>query len=300
MVFVVKQPIIKEWVELIASGPLHLKDEAARVLTDAAASAAASAVLEVEDDKGVTLLKAYIEPQVFTEVKGVIKKALKLLGWKFSFSEYIDEDWPLRWKRSVKPMVASGFFIRPTWSKARPKPGTKTITLDPGQAFGTGSHNTTRMCLKALATLLSSKGTKRSPLNPKKIRLLDVGTGSAILAIAAALLGVKDVLGTDNDPVALGVARKNLRINKASVSLSIKDISKVTGRYEVVVANILSSTLMEMKKALVRKVAPGGYLILSGILKSEGDELLRAYSDAGMKLYKRLNSAEWTSFVFIK
>lgn len=290
-----KQHVVKEWVELNASGPLNRKDEAAQVLI----CYGTSAVLEVDDDKGLKL-KTYVEPQVFAKIKGSIKKALKAIGWKFSFSGYSDEDWPLRWKRSIKPMAASAFFIRPTWSKAKPKAGCKTITLDPGQAFGTGSHHTTRMCLKALALLLSAGGKKRSLLSPKKIRLLDVGTGSAILAIAGKLLGVKDVLGTDNDPVALSVARKNRSLNKVSFALSGKDISKLTGRYDVVVANILSSTLSEMKDELIGKVKPNGYLILSGILKVEGDDLSKQYLKAGMKLYKRFNSGEWTSFIMVK
>ncbi len=285
----VKQSIVKEWIELLATGPKSRKDEAAQVLTDAGVSG----VLEADTSQGLQL-KAYIEPEVFAGSKGELSRSLKKIGWKFSFLDYIDEDWPLRWKRSVKTMAVAGFFIRPTWSNAKVKSNHKLITLDPGQAFGTGSHDTTRMCMRALALLLARGGK----LNPKKVKLLDVGTGSAILAVAAKLLGVKEVLGIDNDPVALSVARKNRRENNLTFSISGKDISQITGRYDVVVANILSSILSGMKNELIGRVRPGGYLILSGILKSEGDELLEGYST--MKLYKRLNSGEWTSFILKK
>jgi ribosomal protein L11 methyltransferase len=147
------------------------------------------------------------------------------------------------------------------------------IVLDPGMAFGTGSHPTTALCLGALDRELS-----RRP----GAAVLDVGTGSGLLAIAAARLGARRVAGTENDAAALEVARENAARNGVSVELSLSPPASVTGRFDVVVANILANTLVELAPEVASKVAPGGALYLSGLLAGQEEQVREAYAACGL------------------
>ena len=182
----------------------------------------------------------------------------------------VDElDWVRLTQAQFGPTeIAAGFWIVPTWSEV-PSGAHHVIRLDPGMAFGTGTHPTTRMCLRWMADR-SMNGT---PVWP---RVLDYGCGSGILAIAAALLGAGTVDAADIDPVAVETTRTNVEVNGVRVEASLVDA--VSGRYDLVLANILATPLKILAPLLASHLDAGATLVLSGILASQADELAAAYA----------------------
>ena len=173
-----------------------------------------------------------------------------------------------------------------------PEAGEVLLTIDPGMAFGSGTHETTTLCLLALEELMAQK---------KAARLLDVGTGSGILAIAAALWGAADILGLDNDPEAVRVASENAALNgfgPQHLHFSLTPVEEITQTYPLVVANILSGILIELAPALAGRVEAGGTLVLSGILATQGDEVRAAYEALGLGEVRREARGEWLALWF--
>ncbi|MEK7680319.1 MAG: 50S ribosomal protein L11 methyltransferase, partial [Deltaproteobacteria bacterium] len=165
----------------------------------------------------------------------------------------------------------------------------------PGMAFGTGSHETTRMCLKEIARVLTSDEALRG-----KTSLLDVGCGSGVLAIAAKKLGVKRAVAIDIDPVAVKVTKENAKINRVNITASGRHVRKIKGVFSVVAANIISGALKTLAPELLERLKAGGFLILSGILRSEALALSRVFAGQGLKLLRRSDMGEWSCFVFRK
>lgn len=187
-----------------------------------------------------------------------------------------DVDWVARWKEGVQPVSAGPFDIVPTWlTDDHPEQASRIrIVLDPGRAFGSGHHDTTLGCLEALADLDLEGRT-----------MLDVGTGTGILAIAASLHGAAQVLGVDLDPAAVEVAAANASANDVRVDLavgSVGSVGDVHGPFDVVVANLLTDTLVALAADLVAAVAPGGHLITSGIGVARADVVADALSEVGL------------------
>lgn len=174
------------------------------------------------------------------------------------------------WKEFFKPaQVSPRITVHPPWDVPTSQTGV-LIEIDPGMAFGTGTHETTRLCLRAIDEAMN--GVER---------VLDVGTGSGILAIAAARLGAKEVLGTDNDPIAVDIANENFERNGVDsvCRATTDDLDRVGSRWHMVVANILPHTLSELHDGLIAAVGPRGKLVLSGILNRERDGVLERFSD---------------------
>jgi len=217
---------------------------------------------------------------------------LATLGWSLSASEYTDQDWSTAWRSHTKAVRVTrhgrSVLIRPTWSRARARPGEAVIEIDPSMAFGTGSHATTRMCIRALLSLL--------PGTPPA-RVLDVGTGTGVLAMAAVRLGAASALGVDIDPAALKIARANARHNKTRISLSARPVEEMRGVFDIIVANILSGELTRMAPALRARLSTGGSLVLSGLLVDERREMEGVFAAVGLYAYKRYSSGEWTALV---
>ncbi len=181
------------------------------------------------------------------------------------------EDWANSWKEHFKPTrVGERLIVAPTWEPYAAEPGDLVIRLDPGMAFGTGTHATTRLCLQALEQILASCPAANT---------LDVGCGSGILAIAAALLGSGPVIAIDIDPVAAEVTTENARLNgvEERIAASITPLQLVSGRFDIVVANILAEDLARMAGELVAKVAGNGWLVLSGILNEKESVVTSAF-----------------------
>ncbi len=188
-------------------------------------------------------------------------------------AEVADEDWGEGWKKDFRPIDVGRVRIRPSWIAEPHPPGSVEVVLDPGMAFGTGAHPTTSLCLAALSDLLAAR---------PGASVLDVGTGSGLLAIAARKLGAGRVVADDDDPRAVEVARENAAANGVAVEIVGDPLPRIAGSFDLVVANILANTLVELAPAIAAKLAPGGALLLSGILAPQSDEVRRAYLALGL------------------
>ncbi|MBS0662968.1 MAG: 50S ribosomal protein L11 methyltransferase [Verrucomicrobia bacterium] len=191
-----------------------------------------------------------------------------------------ETDWRDSYKAHFKPWKFGRLHWVPVWERstyAVPK-GDEVLWLDPGLAFGTGNHETTRLCVERLVELDAKLGER---VRKSQLRVIDAGCGSGILALSAAKLGFRQVMGFDNDPEAVRVSEENAVLNgmKGRVEFVVGDlISGLAGRLaDIVMANILANVLIEFAPQLVGSVAPGGALVLSGILAKENAEVREAY-----------------------
>ncbi len=201
--------------------------------------------------------------------------------------EVPDADWGEAWKKGLDAFSVGRVFVRPTWIQRSPPAGAVEVVLDPGMAFGTGTHPTTSLCLGALSGLLDAR---------PGASVIDVGTGSGLLAIAAKKLGAGRVAGNDNDPIAVRVARENAEANGVELELTESPVEAVPGKFDVVVANILANTLVELAPALAAKLSAGGVVLLSGILTPQEDEVRAAYLAQGLTPFPGgdVRQGEWS------
>lgn len=209
-------------------------------------------------------------------------------------------DWRESWKKHFKPLaIGRHLLIRASWHKRRATPGQAEIILDPGLSFGTGQHPTTEFCLREIVRLRPRPGGPAASL-------LDVGTGSGILAIAASLLGYTPVTGFDFDPEAVTVALENAAANHPPASLTLKrgDVTRLPRnprtRHAVVCANLTADLLLRHADLLAAHVAPGGHLVLAGILATEFDAVRRAFQRLGLTPARDVHRREWHSGSFHK
>ncbi|OPY89631.1 MAG: Ribosomal protein L11 methyltransferase [Syntrophus sp. PtaU1.Bin208] len=208
-----------------------------------------------------------------------------------------DPDWGEQWKKYFKPLrVSRDIVIKPTWERYTPMGHDIVIEIDPGMAFGTGQHASTRMCLEALEEILL---THRSP---EPLNVLDVGTGTGILGIACAKLGAERVLCVDIDPKATEIAQENIAINSVEdrVSVTQRDISTLTDTYDLIVANLTAKLLIKLKKPLTSLLRPGGRLILSGIIDQNRSDIETHFFRDPLVPSSSLSEKEWVCYVLKK
>jgi ribosomal protein L11 methyltransferase len=199
------------------------------------------------------------------------------------------EDWAEGWKQHFQAVrIGRRLVVKPTWEAFAAGPDDVVVELDPGMAFGTGTHGTTRLCLEALAALFDG------PAPPRAV--LDVGTGSGILAIAAAALGAERVLACDIDPEACRVAAENARHNKVADRIEVSDrrLEELPGGFDLVLANILAEENIRLAPALVGRMAAGASLILSGILQSREAAVAAAFASHPLAPPVITRSEEWS------
>ncbi|KPJ76955.1 MAG: hypothetical protein AMJ54_09825 [Deltaproteobacteria bacterium SG8_13] len=201
-----------------------------------------------------------------------------------------DQDWAQYWKSHFKPLkVCPGLIVKPSWENIPPAEGEIVIEIDPGMAFGTGHHPTTVLCLHLLRRYLQTGDT-----------LLDVGTGTGILAISAVKSGCGKVTAVDSDETAIGVARENRRRNRIGSDqlflLCGNLTDPVKGRYNAVVANILPHVIVELVGQLDRVIEPGGVFIASGIPDEKADAVIRAAESQSIETIAERSLDGWTAF----
>lgn len=205
-----------------------------------------------------------------------------------SFSGAKDDDWAEVWKKYYKPFRAGkSLVIKPSWEPYAPLEGDKVIELDPGMAFGTGMHDTTAMCIALMESCYRGG------------RVLDVGTGSGVLAIAAAKLGAQEVTAVDIDPMAVRVATENVEKNGLSQCVTVKRGDLLSGldvTCDLAVANILADVIILLARPLIAHLNEGGIFICSGIIKQREDDVVRALAMAGYDLFVRRQRGEWLAF----
>ena len=201
-----------------------------------------------------------------------------------------DKSWADVWKKYFKPFYAGQHLVvKPTWEPFDPAPGDRVIEIDPGMAFGSGTHETTGMCLSILEENIHGGE-----------EIIDVGTGSGILAIGAALLGAGHVLAVDIDPDAVKVAVENVANNHVQDIVSVQQgnlLEKVDAVCDICVANIISDIIISFAAPLMSHIRPGGLFICSGIVSLRGDEVAQALLDAGYEILQRYTRGEWTAFL---
>jgi ribosomal protein L11 methyltransferase len=206
-----------------------------------------------------------------------------------------EEDWANAWKEYYHvTLIGRRLIIRPSWRDYVPKPEEVVLTLDPGMAFGTGLHPTTRMCLEAVENRVRAG-----------MKVLDVGTGSGILALAAAKLGASSVYCLDNSSVAVESARENAAINALSdritVELGVLDETTahaMSGQYDLVLANIFAHVIGAMAPQLALVLAPAGLLIVSGIIEARRLDAEDPLLSAGLELVEQVMIDDWLALVY--
>lgn len=204
-----------------------------------------------------------------------------------------NKDWLAEWKKGFHPFKLVGpFWVVPSWLEV-PQECEMPISIDPGMAFGTGTHATTQMMAYFIHKLAQENKNKISDWN-----LLDVGTGTAILAMLAQMSGVGLVTGIEIDPEARRVAKENVLLNKLNdVEISDLQLDEIRGPYDIVVANIIDGVLIKIKKDLYRVVKPGGYLLVTGILQERDNHFFENFiENTNAKVIRRLEKDEWVGY----
>jgi len=263
-------------VELVSSllfdlGALGIEErDASTLLKSQAGEQTTTLVASFEDDAAAQAAQAELSAQ-----------------WRTQLEHVVGDAWRDGWKAYFKPLrVGERFVVRPSWEPYAAQPEDLVITLDPGQAFGTGTHETTQLLLGALSGHVETGA-----------RVLDVGTGSGILAIGACLLGASHVTAIDMDPLAVSATLENAEANGVSdrIAASDTDVSQVSERFPLVLANIEARVLVPMAPVLSERVAPGGKLFLSGLLQPDMERMLAAY--AHMRVLKQLEAGDWRALL---
>lgn len=200
-----------------------------------------------------------------------------------------EEDWSTAWKKYYKPIrLGKRILIKPIWEECEIKEDDILIELDPGMAFGTGTHETTMMCIESL-----EKYVKEDQ------RIFDIGTGSGILAISAAKLGAKEVIGVDLDEVAVTAARENVSFNNVN-NIEIKHgnlVDVLTGKADVIVANIIADVIIGLSKDIRKFMAEDGVFIASGIIRDRKEDVLSAMKAENLEIIEVKEMGEWVCIV---
>ncbi len=201
-----------------------------------------------------------------------------------------EEDWAETWKRYYHPIKLGRVVIVPAWEKYDAAPGEVTVTMDPGMAFGTGTHETTRLVV----------GLIEKYMKPG-CRMLDLGCGSGILSICASKLGAGECFAYDIDPVAVRITAENIRDNGVTnvtcgVSDLLADVDK-GGKYDLIAANIVADIILRMAGDVGGYLAPGGYLIVSGIIEERAAEVTDAFLSLGYRLVEKASENGWCAAV---
>ncbi len=214
----------------------------------------------------------------------------ELGSWDFELEEKQSQDWSEKWKEKWDVThVTEKIAVVPDWIEYNPKPDETVIKIEPGAAFGTGTHQTTQLCMKAL-----EKYMKHSD------KVADIGTGSGILAILASKLGASYVFGCDNDENVIPVAKENAAKNDVKCTFECLTADKITDKFDFVCANILHFVLAQIMSDLKNIMKPGAYLSLSGILDEKKDVVIKAFEKEGLVLVEEISQDQWTSFVVTK
>ncbi|CAN5539724.1 50S ribosomal protein L11 methyltransferase [soil metagenome] len=251
--------------------------------------------LAVDQSKPV-LVRTYLPADQFTDhIRESLENSLWHLGrmrpvGELAILTHQPQDWENAWKSHFKPVRASKrVVIRPPWHEFDAAPENIIVTLDPGMAFGTGTHPTTRLCLELIEDHLVEGAT-----------VLDAGTGTGILSIAALRLGASTANAIDIDPIAVRQAAQNIELNglQSRATVVQGDLSYSPGQHDFVIANIITRILVEIRDTLIASVAPDGTLLLSGIIEDKEKQVLDAFGGSYLALVERRQMGDWIAHLW--
>ena len=297
-----KKPM--QWLKLSLRCPVAMVE----AVEDLLAARSGSGVEQSPEQDGFCMLAGFFALEDAASAENVLAETREALTELFTLygkplpeirqQVLADEDWATSWQQYFKPFaVVPGLVIKPSWESYTPQPGEKVVEMDPGMAFGTGQHASTRGAL-----LLMQRAFRDLP-PALASRALDVGTGTGILAMAAALWGAREVLALDNDPEAVRVAGENVGHNRLAdrIQVSLTPLAEVQGSFGLVTANIVHDVLVALRPDLTRLVAPSGFLALAGVLAgAQENNLIRLYAESGLKLVEARYEDEWVALLLEK
>ncbi len=282
---------------------LRVRREDAELVLAELLELAPGGVEETDVEEGVVEYAVYGAPgelPQLPQVRAVAGEALVALA-----TTELPDDWSQRWRRYHRPVLVApptprpggvavpGLRVRPPWEAPSARGGVEEIVIDPGQAFGTGAHATTRLCLELLLA--------RTAEAPLRGALLDVGTGSGVLAIAAARLGYAPVVALDADPESVAAATANAAVNGVAVEVARWDLRREPlpcppgARPPTVLANLLRPLLLDLARGWGSHPPPPGDLVVGGLLTEQVDEVVGAFGERGLRERERRTSGEWAA-----
>lgn len=301
------------WVEIIIKAKREMEDAISNILYEVGSSGVViedsslvlyerdwdyidPKLLEIEDD---IIIKGYLPEGIdFPEKIALIKDRLSLLSEIFGYNlkdivitEVNEKEWENEWKKYYKPIrIGDRIVIKPTWEKYEKKDENEIIIeLDPGMAFGTGTHETTVMCIKALEKYVKPG-----------MSVFDIGCGSGILSIVSAKLGASKVIAVDRDEVAVGVAKENVNINEVEdrVFVNLGDLLKdIDDKADVIVANIIADVIIRLIDDMDKYMNSGSVAILSGIIKDREEGVKRKLEDRNFEIIETMEMGEWVAII---
>jgi len=281
------------WLELAVEVPREAEEAAADILRRFAPRG-----VSIEPAGAGVVVKAWLPDGAdIASQRRAVRRALASLPATLRTRWLREEDWAEAWKAFFPVLrVSQRLVICPAWRSYRPRAGEAVIRLDPGMAFGTGQHPTTLMCLRALEETVQPGAD-----------VLDLGTGSGILALAAARLGAAGVLALDNDPQAVQAARENVRLNGLETIVRVEEgtvdpsttlrAGSPRGPFDVIAANISASAIVELAGAMAAALKPGGVLIAGGFSEQRAAEVAAALTAAGLSVERTLSDGDWRTHV---
>ncbi|MFA5322620.1 MAG: 50S ribosomal protein L11 methyltransferase [Smithella sp.] len=304
---------VEKWLKIEISAPLELMDALGNVLTENGAQGVFQESLAPQHTIGdfpepvmEEKIKAYFPQDSRTEKRvAALQKYINSLHEIFPESEkpllatetICDPDWGEQWKKYFKPIrVSKNIIVKPTWERYTPDSRDIVIEIDPGMAFGTGQHASTRMCIEAIEDIIM---TDRSI---KEWKVLDVGCGTGILGITAAKVGAQDVICLDIDRKAVEIAGENAVINNVKTSLRTlnKNAAAINEPRNLIIANLTSKLLLEHREHLIQLLLPEGYMIISGIIEQDAKNIEEQFSAAPLALHRVITEKEWVCYVLKK
>ncbi|WP_167628098.1 50S ribosomal protein L11 methyltransferase [Listeria valentina] len=249
-------------------------------------------------DDGVIIKACFLKTEDFVAGIPALEKALFDLAKfdiplgeiKFFVNDVNDDDWATAWKKYYHPVaITDSITVAPTWEDYRPREDELVIELDPGMAFGTGTHPTTQLSMRAISEFVKPDD-----------RVIDVGTGSGVLAILCAKLGAESVLALDLDEVAVRAARENVLQNHVEAKVELRQNDLLNGIEEeadMIVANILAEVILLFPHDVYRLLKPGGYFIASGIIENKAEQVREALIEASLVVLETRQQGDWVAII---
>ncbi len=303
-----KEP--EKWLKIEITAASELMDALGNFLEETGAQGVFSEFLlpigatDFPEPEGVEVINAFFPADVRSEKRiDAVRKYLKSLEEIFPeaspsvlAAEVItDPDWGEQWKKYFKPIrVCKNIVVKPTWERYSPDSRDIVVEIDPGMAFGTGQHASTRMCMEAIEDIILKDRSIR------EWKALDVGCGTGILGITAAKMGARDMVCLDNDPKATEIAGENAQINQVDIRILNQDAFAFSEPRNLIIANLTAKLLLKIHGHLLKLLLPDGYLIISGIIEQDVPAIEELFCAPPLAKHSVLTEKEWVCYVLKK